>query len=1064
MNASTDITREKFDRLMLSIDPQKDKSPLLIVNSKGAIEKTNTLSYAWQKVCGFFGGEDLCHNKLIGLSVINYLDYAVFHPVGLEMEKMKILINVAMTLLRTKKIATTEETSRKSDIDSIAQKISLCFKNNATTQEKATLHAEIENFNQEICSKGMEKYVSKIPHHLVEPAEEPAELPREGPSLTEQSTISTPSLVGRLSAMPPAQPQEKEKIKEEEKKEATKQKQELPEQKKQEIGEKKEEFAQKERGQETRELSPEELGDRLPVEEKKTKPVQTAQRENDQLKTAITAKEVETVKPPEVKGIADVATTQIEQPVQEHQGWMNTATQISLLGVGTFLAGIAIYMFLPRLLISNPPENNGFKVTPFKSDEYNPLDTAASSSHKIYDDFAMDLLKDLSTSTQQEQINAALKRREEMKMFYPHSSLTQHLLEDLRELDKNNTNQPRVLPRILKELQPENVKPQLDEQANAEQTPITETVEAEQSSPAEPRAATTSMEKTETPAHIKELLKKALSTSSPADWRALAVAHIENRDLDSAASAYFQADDMHLGGKKPMNEEMERLIKLQETTHINWADWMHLANEYVYLTDYETAAFCFANIAEFEKAATYYEMNGDFEKALSYYLRAVNEGNEHCIDHVQKLYDTKKIEIPQNLIKHIKEVSDQKLDQKFQELLVKAEGSDSNPTDWRALADIYVEKSAPKSAVNWYLKACQADDHGWTDLGHLYLKLNEYERALFCYEKGAVVARHLTAKNFFNPFGGNIHAEVHLPEWGWDSAKRTKKLNSEKLLNIRNKIEKSLKEIASLENTLDDPSGLNNAYYKLHAAYLDLRDFKSAALCMAKNSHFESAGAYYSQSNDFENAFSYYWLGANQGNEHCMDGIAKLYKDKNIEISQDLMNQIKEAYNQKLDQTFQELLAKATDRDSTPADWRAVADIYVKKGMPDSAIPWFFKASQSDNCLWKNLGNLYAAVNKFEEAFSCYEKGAVKLDEYSMWEIEQLAKENKIQNGEERARQIKNFYNKSIQDEITRLESEMVKIKNEMYKIESGTDKKAEAVRKHMSLSDEIGLLSRKLA
>ena len=614
------VTPNNFDRLMRSIDPQKDKNPLLILNSKGGVKATNPASFAWEKVCGFFGGKDMCHNKLVGLSILNYLDYAVSHPEGLDMQKIEVLKELATTLLRTKKAV------GKKDLETIIQKITECFKKTTTTkQEKIKLHDEIEAFNKLICTtkKGMEKYANKIPHSLVESAIQPEE---ELPSLSESSETSeeeplrkplpkeqpaplssrASSLGERMVVMQPIQPQEQKKeiIKEKEEKEEGQQEQELLDQKQQEF------VQQEEPAQATKDLSPEELDEWLLAhdkfvepEETETKPVQvpplpaalpqakvetprtlerqeketdketgtgeeqkgeaglgqqgqdlsqqkeagqefSQQKEQKQLKTAITEKAVETAEPAkktaitekavetaepakieaevkEVEKAAAVSSTPAEQPVQENRGWLGTMTKIGLLGAGTFLAGAALYMLLPRYFsFTTPPENSDipasdeFKITPFRSDEFNYFEDSVSSTCRLYDQFALDLSKESLTgpsatstlSSQQEQINALLETREEMKTFYGQSSLTQRFLEDLREFDKNKIKQPK----IPKEIQHEEAKPSFAEQANATETNVTETVEAAQPIPSEQIDSTATRETQPPPAPQAKTVEEAI--------------------------------------------------------------------------------------------------------------------------------------------------------------------------------------------------------------------------------------------------------------------------------------------------------------------------------------------------------------------------------------------------------------------------------------------------------------------------------------------------------------------------------------------------------------------------
>ena len=175
MTISHDITPDKFKQLMNVVGTGK-LPPRLIVDSDGSVHKTNVFQFALEKISGWVGLKDMCNNKLIGLSIINYLDYAVSNPeeFGYDEEliqKIEILKNLATQLLKTKKQPTTEEGAVQDptkNIEALANKISNLLKNPINKEKSDELHKDVQDFNNNfLIQKGMTKYAGDLPQVVI---------------------------------------------------------------------------------------------------------------------------------------------------------------------------------------------------------------------------------------------------------------------------------------------------------------------------------------------------------------------------------------------------------------------------------------------------------------------------------------------------------------------------------------------------------------------------------------------------------------------------------------------------------------------------------------------------------------------------------------------------------------------------------------------------------------------------------------------------------------------------------------------------------------------------------
>ena len=83
MSFSPEVTSSNFNSLIDSVN-STDRTSFLKLSSTGALTKTNLLSFVWEKLCGLCGGKDMCNDKLVGLTIINYLDHAISHPEIIE--------------------------------------------------------------------------------------------------------------------------------------------------------------------------------------------------------------------------------------------------------------------------------------------------------------------------------------------------------------------------------------------------------------------------------------------------------------------------------------------------------------------------------------------------------------------------------------------------------------------------------------------------------------------------------------------------------------------------------------------------------------------------------------------------------------------------------------------------------------------------------------------------------------------------------------------------------------------------------------------------------------------
>ena len=163
------IDENKFNLLMETVSAIKPgKTPRLIVDANGTIHKTSRASFLWEKFCGFFGGKDLCKEGVVGISLVNYLDYALTST-NLEGREDKIekLIEVAQKFLLPKGRSNKVQENETANIKELAKNISDFIKDKTnSSEEKEKLHQNIASFSENYVDahKSMKKYETLIPH------------------------------------------------------------------------------------------------------------------------------------------------------------------------------------------------------------------------------------------------------------------------------------------------------------------------------------------------------------------------------------------------------------------------------------------------------------------------------------------------------------------------------------------------------------------------------------------------------------------------------------------------------------------------------------------------------------------------------------------------------------------------------------------------------------------------------------------------------------------------------------------------------------------------------------
>ena len=102
MNEITrEITSEKYNRVIESIDEKNPLNNYLIVSKDGSIHKTNVFQYIWETFCGLAGlHQNMCEKKLVQIAVMKYIDFGLLNDpeVAAHFDQIQTLARLAEIL------------------------------------------------------------------------------------------------------------------------------------------------------------------------------------------------------------------------------------------------------------------------------------------------------------------------------------------------------------------------------------------------------------------------------------------------------------------------------------------------------------------------------------------------------------------------------------------------------------------------------------------------------------------------------------------------------------------------------------------------------------------------------------------------------------------------------------------------------------------------------------------------------------------------------------------------------------------------------------------------------